>query len=44
MTAGVVTYAVEGRQYIGVASGKGSFWFGEDKGAPAIFVFKLGAP
>ncbi len=44
MTAGVVTYAVEGRQYVGVASGKGSFWFGEGRGAPSIVVFTLAPP
>jgi len=37
---GVVTYAVNGKQYIGAASGKGSYWIG-GKGAPTIIVFTL---
>jgi alcohol dehydrogenase (cytochrome c) len=41
MTGGVITYAVSGRQYVGAASGKGSIFFGGDKGAPTIVVFKL---
>lgn len=41
MTAGVVTYAVGGTQYVGVAGGKGSFWFGEARGAPTVIVFRL---
>jgi glucose dehydrogenase len=39
MAGGVVTYAVDGRQYIGVASGKGSLLMG-GKGAPVV-VFTL---
>ena len=41
MTAGVVTYEVDGRQYVGVANGKGSFWFGDERGAPGVVVFEL---
>ena len=41
MTAGVITYAVDGHQYVAVATGKGSFWFGEGRGAPTIVVFAL---
>jgi len=42
MSGGVVTYAVKGRQYVGAATGKGSFFFG-GKGAPTIVVFTLPA-
>jgi len=41
MTAGVITYAVGGRQYVGATSGKGSLFLGSDKGAPTIIVFTL---
>ncbi|HSR14539.1 MAG TPA: PQQ-binding-like beta-propeller repeat protein, partial [Gemmatimonadales bacterium] len=37
---GVVTYAVEGRQYIATTSGGGSFNFGTG-GSPTIVVFAL---
>jgi len=40
MAGGVVTYAVDGKQYIGAASGKGSLLMG-GKGAPVIVVFTL---
>ncbi|KPJ79413.1 MAG: hypothetical protein AMJ58_12085 [Gammaproteobacteria bacterium SG8_30] len=40
MTAGLVTYAVKGRQFVAAASGKGSFWLG-GRGAPTIVVFAL---
>lgn len=40
ITAGVVTYAVGGRQYVAVASGKGSYWIG-GKGAPTVVIFAL---
>jgi PQQ-dependent dehydrogenase (methanol/ethanol family) len=40
MAGGVVTYAVDGKQYIGAASGKGSLFMG-GKGAPVIVVFTL---
>ena len=40
MTAGVITYAVKGKQYVAAASGKGSFWLG-GKGAPTVVVFSL---
>jgi len=42
MSGGVVTYAVKGWQYVGAATGKGSFFFG-GKGAPTIVVFTLPA-
>jgi alcohol dehydrogenase (cytochrome c) len=41
MTGGVITYAVAGHQYVGVASGKGAVMFGGDRGAPTIVVFRL---
>lgn len=41
MTAGIVTYAVDGKQYVGAASGKGSMMFGDGRGAPTIVVFTL---
>src|SRR5439155_47354 len=37
---GVVTYAVNGRQYVAAASGGGSFNFGRE-GSPTILVFAL---
>lgn len=40
MLGGVVTYAVNGRQYVAAASGGGSFNFGRD-GSPTLFVFSL---
>ena len=40
MAGGLVTYAVDGKQYIGVASGKGSLLMG-GRGAPVIVVFTL---
>jgi alcohol dehydrogenase (cytochrome c) len=43
MTAGVVTYAVGGKQYVGAASGRGSFWLGGGKGSPTVVVFTLPA-
>ncbi len=39
---GVVTYAVNGRQYVAAASGGGSFNFGRE-GSPTILVFALPA-
>ena len=42
MAGGLVTYAVDGKQYIGVASGKGSLLMG-GKGAPVVVVFTLPA-
>ena len=37
---GVVTYQVNGRQYVAVASGRPSpFWLFENAGAPTVFVF-----
>jgi alcohol dehydrogenase (cytochrome c) len=42
MGGGVVTYAVDGRQYIAAASGSpSSFWVDEYPGAPTIVVFSL---
>ncbi len=39
---GVVTYAVDGRQYVAVMSGQPSpFWIDEHPGAPTTFVFAL---
>lgn len=40
MTAGVVSYAVAGKQYVAAASGKGSYWLG-GRGAPTVVVFTL---
>lgn len=42
MTGGVVTYAVSGMQHLGVATGKGSYWFG-GRGSATIVVFTLPA-
>jgi len=45
MGGGVITYAVDGRQYIAVASGSpSSFWVDEFPGAPTIVVFSLPLP
>ncbi len=42
MGGGVVTYALDGRQYIAVMSGRPSgYWIGEHPGAPTILVFAL---
>lgn len=41
MTAGVITYSIDRKQYIAAASGHGSFWFGNSKGSPTIVVFAL---
>ena len=39
---GVVTYEVDGRRYVAVASGRPSpFWINEHPGAPTVFVFSL---
>jgi alcohol dehydrogenase (cytochrome c) len=38
---GVVTYAVEGVQYVATTSGGGSLTFGRE-GAPTVFVFESG--
>ena len=43
LAGGIVTYAVGGKQYVGVASGKGSFFYGNVPGAPTIVVFTLPA-
>jgi hypothetical protein len=40
MAACVVTYAVNGKQYIGAATGKGSLMMG-GRGAPTVIVFVL---
>jgi alcohol dehydrogenase (cytochrome c) len=42
MTAGVVTYAVAGKQYVAAASGKGSYYIG-GRGSPTVVVFSLPA-
>ena len=40
--AGIVSYSVEGRQYVAVASGRPSgFWWGEHPGSGTIVVFSL---
>ena len=40
--AGIVSYSVEGRQYVAVASGRpSSFWWGEHPGSGTIVVFSL---
>lgn len=40
--AGVVSYEIEGRQYIAVASGSpSSFWVDRNPGTPTVFVFAL---
>jgi len=41
MAAGVITYAVAGRQYVGAATGRGSLVIGGAKGAPTVVVFAL---
>jgi alcohol dehydrogenase (cytochrome c) len=43
MAGGIVTYAVEGKQYVGAASGRGSIIFGDARGVPTIVVFALPA-
>ncbi|HSG08866.1 MAG TPA: hypothetical protein VLA36_10945 [Longimicrobiales bacterium] len=40
---GLVSYAVEGRQYVAVASGRPSgFWWGDNPGSGTVVVFTLG--
>jgi alcohol dehydrogenase (cytochrome c) len=42
MGGGVVTYAVDGKQYIAVASGTpSSFWVNKNGGAPTIVIFTI---
>jgi hypothetical protein len=41
IAGGVITYAVDRRQYVGAASGKGSFFMSTDKGMPMLVVFTL---
>ena len=41
MAGGVVTYAVNGRQYVAVATGSGSILFGGRRGAASVVVFTL---
>jgi hypothetical protein len=43
MAGGIVTYAVEGKQYVGAASGRGSIIFADARGVPTIVVFALPA-
>ena len=39
---GVVTYEVDGKQYVGVMSGRPSpFWVDKNPGAPTVFFFAL---
>ena len=40
MAGGVITYAVDGRQYVAAVSGRGSAYFG-GKGVPSVYVFTL---
>ncbi len=40
MGGGIVSYAVDGKQYVAAASGQGSFIFGP-RGSPTLFVFAL---
>jgi alcohol dehydrogenase (cytochrome c) len=40
MAGGVVTYSVDGTQYIGAVSGRGSAFFG-GKGAAGVHIFKI---
>jgi alcohol dehydrogenase (cytochrome c) len=37
---GTVSYAIDGKQYVAVTSGRASLWFGPE-GAPTVFVFTL---
>jgi alcohol dehydrogenase (cytochrome c) len=40
--AGVITYAVEGRQYVAVASGRPlGYWIQQQMGSPTLVVFAL---
>ncbi len=42
MGGGIITYEVDGKQYIAVASGKPSgFWVDEHAGSPTMFVFAV---
>jgi alcohol dehydrogenase (cytochrome c) len=41
MTAGIISYAVDGKQYVAAASGHGSINFGEGRGSPTIIIFTL---
>jgi len=39
---GIVTYEIDGKQYVGVMSGKPSgFWVDKNAGAPTVFLFAL---
>ncbi len=43
MGGGIVTYELEGKQYVAAVSGRPSpFWIDENGGAPTVFVFALG--
>ena len=43
MAAGVITYAVDAKQYVGAATGHGSITMGDARGSPTIVVFTLPA-
>jgi hypothetical protein len=39
---GIVTYEIDGKQYVGVMSGRPSgFWVDKNPGAPTVFLFAL---
>ena len=45
MGGGIVTYEVNGRQYVAVMSGQPSpFWVAEHTGSPTVLVFALRGP
>ena len=42
MGGGVVTYSVDGKQYVAAASGNPSaFWIDEEPGVPTLVVYTL---
>jgi alcohol dehydrogenase (cytochrome c) len=42
MGGGIVTYEIDGKQYVGVMSGRPSgFWVDKNAGAPTVFLFAL---